>query len=175
LRSFKKIIPALESFPDAYIATADDDIYFPRDWLEQMVAGSEGGVITCHRAHRIKRSPDGRLLRYRDWTSQIQDNDARMASVDILPTSGAGALYPPHCLDPRATQREIFQRLCPDGDDLWLCWCARMAGSRFKKVGTKFRTITWPGTQHSSLWESNRNGGNDRMIRALEGEIGPLQ
>jgi hypothetical protein len=172
LRSFKKLVPALEAFPSAFIATADDDIYFPRKWLETLVLGSEEGVIACHRAHRMRRSPDGRLRPYLEWEFIVQDSEARKPSSDIMPTSGAGALYPPNSLDARVVDRNLFQRLVPDGDDLWLCWCARMAGTLFKKVGGKFRMVTWPGTQDSSLWVSNEAGGNDRMIRALVDEFG---
>jgi hypothetical protein len=174
LRSFKKLVPALEAFPSAFIATADDDIHYPRDWLETLVAGSEAGVITCHRAHRMKRAPDGRLLPYLDWSFDIQDAGSGSPSADILPTGVGGVLYPPDCLDPRATDREMFERLCPHGDDLWFYWCARTAGTLYRKVGGKFRAMPWPGTQDSSLWTSNEAGGNDRMIRALEAEFGPL-
>ena len=43
LKSYKKLIPALETFPDAYIVTADDDLYFPPEWLEILV----GVVMSC--------------------------------------------------------------------------------------------------------------------------------
>ena len=34
------------------------------------------------------------------------------------------------------------------------------------------RLVTWPGSQESTLWETNREGGNDRMVQALEAEFG---
>jgi hypothetical protein len=172
LRSFKKLIPALGAFPDAFIATADDDVYYRRDWLETLVNGTEPGVITCHRAHRVQRSADGSRLPYREWRADVQDSNARRPSSDILPTGIGGILYPPASLDPRVTDREAFQRLCAEGDDLWFYWCARKAGSLYKKVGGKFRMVSWPGSQESALWDSNEVGGNDRMIRALEAEFG---
>ena len=172
LGSFKKLIPALEAFPDAFIATADDDLQYPRNWLEALMSGSEEGVISCQRAHRMKWSPDGELLPYLKWDFAVQDDEARKPSIDILPTGVGGILYRPHCLDPRVTNRKLFLRLCPGGDDLWFYWCARVAGTRYRKVGGAFRIISWPGTQDSSLWSSNAAGGNDRMIRALEAEFG---
>jgi hypothetical protein len=172
MRSFKKLIPALEAFPNAFISTADDDVYYPRDWLEKLVAGSEFGVITCHRAHRIKQAPSGQMLPYLDWSFDIQGTGSGGPSTDLLPTGVGGILYPPGCLDPRATDRQTFERLCPHGDDLWFYWCARMAGTLCRKVGGKFRAMPWPGTQDSSLWTGNEAGGNDRMIRALVDEFG---
>jgi len=172
LRSFKKLVPALEAFPDAFVATADDDVHYPRDWLETLVAGTEPGVITCHRAHRIKQATSGQLLPYLDWSFDIQNTGSGRPSADLLPTGVGGILYPPGCLDTRATDQHTFEHLCPHGDDLWFYWCARMAGTLCRKVGGKFRAMPWPGTQDSSLWIGNEAGGNDRMIRALVDEFG---
>jgi hypothetical protein len=172
LRSFKKLIPALEEFPSAYLVTADDDLYYRRDWLETLVDGAKDDAIVCHRAHRIKRGLGGSLAPYLQWESDVQDQRARGLTTDILPTSGAGALYPPGSLAPIVTDRSKFQRLCPDSDDLWFYWCARMAGTKFRKVGPKMWLIAWPGTQESSLWDSNERGGNDAAICALGREFG---
>jgi hypothetical protein len=174
LRSFKKLVPALEAFPTAFIATADDEIYYPRRWLERLAMESEEGVITCHRAHRMKRTPDGRLQSYLEWDFAVEDKRARKPSTDIMPTGVAGTLYPPGSLDGRVLDRDLFLELCPSGDDLWFAWCARMARTKFKQVGTKYRLITWSGSQDTSLWADNQTGGNDRMIRALEDQLGLL-
>jgi hypothetical protein len=37
IKSYKKLIFALEAFPDDYIITADDDIYYPKNWFEQLI------------------------------------------------------------------------------------------------------------------------------------------
>ena len=60
-RSYKKLIFALPAFPAAYVATADDDVFYRPDWLTDLVEGQRGGdpVITCHRAHRLAAHPDG--------------------------------------------------------------------------------------------------------------------
>jgi hypothetical protein len=172
LRSFKKLVPALEAYPDAYIATADDDVYYPADWLETLVEGVKDGAIACRRAHRIKRTSDGRVSPYLEWDLDVQDAASRRPSTDLLPTGAGGILYPPHSLDSRVTSRELFERLCPDGDDLWFYWCARMRGALHKRVGDKMRVVTWLGSQVSSLWDRNEIGGNDRMIRSLAAELG---
>jgi glycosyl transferase family 2 len=171
LRSYKKLIPALKAFPGAFIATADDDIYYPADWLETLVNGFEDGVIVCHRAHRIARFANGAIRPYEDWEVDVQDANARQPSTDILATSGAGALYPPGSLGPRVTDRLAFERLCADGDDLWFHWCARLNGTLQKKVGGKMNLVMWRGSQTSSLWEANARGGNDQMIAELEREF----
>lgn len=174
LRSFKKLVPCLEAFPQAFVVTADDDLYYSRRWLETLVSATDSSerLIVCHRAHRPKLLGDGQLAPYLDWELDVQDGRARVPSPDVMPTSGAGALYPPQCLDPCVTGRALFQRLCPNGDDLWFYWCARMAGAMMKKVSRRMRLITWDGSQQESLWEENKRGRNDEMIRALVDEFG---
>jgi hypothetical protein len=44
----------------------------------------------------------------------------------------------------------------------------------YGKVGGKMIQLNWPGTEESSLWAINKAGENDRAIRALEEEFGPL-
>ena len=41
IKSYKKIIPALDQFPDAFIVTADDDLFYWQSWLEELVKGAE--------------------------------------------------------------------------------------------------------------------------------------
>jgi hypothetical protein len=70
LKSYKKIIPALDAFPDAFICTADDEVYYWPTWLEELVrsANPHERVITCHRAHEIARTAQGAFASYRQWT-----------------------------------------------------------------------------------------------------------
>jgi hypothetical protein len=175
LRSYKKLIPTLEAFPAAWIATADDDVYYRRNWLAELVEGLAGRtVVTCHRAHRLKRSKSGGISPYSRWKRDVQDGAARMPSADLVPTGVGGILYPPTSLDGRVTDRSLFQRLCPDGDDLWFYWCARLAGTKHRKVGGSRWPVSWDGSQETSLWETNEHGGNDAAIAALEREFGYL-
>lgn len=171
LRSFKKLVPAIEAFPDAYIVTADDDLYFPVDWLKTLLAGS-GDWITARRAHRVVVDDSGKLKPYVLWPPATVDSTDGAPREDLLPTTGAGVLFPPRSLHPDVTNRELFQRLCPDGDDLWFYWCARRAGTLVRLVGRPLRLVTWKGSQDESLWDANRLGGNDRMIERLEAEYG---
>ena len=171
LRSYKKLVPVLEAFPEAFIATADDDLYYPPDWLEELVTGADRSTIVCHRAHRLVRRADGKLAPYLDWEFDVQDQRARESSSDLVPTGVGGVFYPPHSLHPMVANRALFEALCPHGDDLWFYWCARMADTPCRKVGGRLRLIVWEGTRESALWNSNERGGNDQMLRALQAKF----
>lgn len=170
LRSYKKLIFALEQNPGAFIVTADDDIYYPPNWLEWLVGAFDPAepTITCMRAHRLRTGPDGSIAPYRTWEWEVRDESALRPSVDVMPTSGAGALYYPGSLHPDVTERAAFLQLCPTADDLWFYWMGRLAGSRYKVATKTFRLIAWPYPEDQTLAGENMAGGNDRQIRALE-------
>lgn len=165
---FKKLIPALEHNPEAYIVTADDDLYYPSRWLEALTQASDGETIVCHIAHRPRPNPRGELAPYAEWQKNVQDRRARSPSGDIMPTSGGGVLYPPGSLAPHVTDCNRFMTLCPTGDDLWYHWAAMMKGTPAKKVGGKMRAVPWPNSQGDNLWRVNRRGTNDEMLQALQ-------
>lgn len=165
-RSFNKIVPALELFPDAYLVTADDDLYYEPDWLETLVAGVIPGeaIIVCRRAHRPHALGQG-FAPYDSW-----DHDVVTGGVIedcIFPTTGAGVLFPPRSLAPETVDRRQFEQLCPNADDVWLFVMALRAGARFRQVGKGFVQICWDGSQVSSLMEINLTGGNDRQLDAV--------
>ena len=60
LRSYTKLIPALTNYPNNIIVTADDDIYYEKDWLEKLIKSYEENknCIICHRAHKVKIKKD---------------------------------------------------------------------------------------------------------------------
>jgi len=176
LRSYKKLIPALEAFPDAFVVTADDDVHYAADWLATLVGGVVAGepVVVARRTHRLKRRENGRIAPYAEWAWDVRDQAARRPSTDLVPTGAGGILYPPGAFGRAVLDCAALTRLCPDGDDIWFFWMARLNGTRHRQAGGRFWRINWPSSQRSSLWSGNEGGGNDRMIDAMEAEFGPL-
>ena len=87
LRSYKKIIPALDAFPDAFICTADDDQYYRPSWLEELIAVARGDrVVTCHRAHEITFDAHGVFNPYNQWVLDTR----RRGTMRALFPNGAG-------------------------------------------------------------------------------------
>lgn len=173
VRSYKKLVFAVRDYPDSYIATADDDLYFEPDWLAAMVAAVEPGaqIAHCHRAHRIRLGPDGRIAPYDSWEWDVQDEQARKPSADLFPTTGAGVLYPPGSFAPEVTDERLFSALCPTADDIWFFWMARRTGTLFRKVGPRFAMVGWP-TRGATLWDTNQAGANDEQVRKIEAKFG---
>lgn len=183
LRSYKKLIPQLEQERDqgkdkdkgAIIVTADDDIYYWRHWLRELVDAYDPSrrEVVAHRVHRIKLDAAGLPLPYTQWEFSINDEHP-----DALhfPTGIGGILYPPGIFRDEIFDRAEFMQLCPRGDDIWFWWMARNNGVRFrrahsKNVGNYFHC--WDGSQDCALWESNLgNNYNDTQIAAMIGKYG---
>lgn len=174
LRSYKKIIPALQVFPEAVIVTADDDTYYPSDWLECLVTAWSGGAqdIVCLRARHVGITKRGAAKPYAEW-KKAPDNRA-VSADDIMPIGVGGVLYPPHCFPDDVVNQEAFMELAPRGDDLWLYWKARAKGATYRKPPYPRALLTWPLSQETSLFAGNGPGAqNDEQIMRLLQRFGP--
>ncbi|CAM3256035.1 glycosyltransferase family 2 protein [Paracoccus nototheniae] len=172
-RSYKKIVQTLIAHPGAFVVTADDDLYYAFDWLEGLTdAAGAGARIACHRAHQVVLHND-RPAPYEQWRHNL---DAPDAGPLVFPTGVSGVIYAPGVFHPDVTRDDLFMRLAPGADDLWLYWMGRMAGSAPVKIGGRNRILEWQGSQETSLRAVNRPaqgmGGNDRAIAALMDHYG---
>jgi len=170
LRSYKKIIPSLESFPDAAIVTADDDSYYERRWLAGLVDAADPSrrEVLCYRSRRISYAESGSPNPYRSWPR------CQPGEVGGVPIGVGGVLYPPGALPAATTDRSVFMDLCPTTDDLWLFWMLAVSG-------TPTRTVTqarpprsgWVGAGRVTLSRGNMGGGgNDRAVAHLAERFG---
>ncbi|MCM0083601.1 hypothetical protein L4X63_18605 [Geomonas sp. Red32] len=167
-RSYKKIIPVLEAFQDAFVVTADDDLFYWSTWLEELVDAHKMSPedIVCHLAHRIRLSPDGSPLPYLQWELNSTESET---SALTFPTTGAGALYPPRSFDGKVGDVALFTLLCPNADDIWLYWMMRLVGRAARRIPRPKRNYyCWEGSQGVALWHDNLNSaGNDRQMKKM--------
>jgi len=164
MRSFTKILPTLRDRPDATIVTADDDVYYDDNWLHDLVQGHlvSSAKVVCKRAHKIKFAPDGTLLPYTAWHTNI---DGPLQSPLLFPTGVSGVLYRPDAFDPRVMDYELAKSLCPQADDIWLYWMQRLNGTVPYLLNGHTRVLEWELEPTESLRRDNLNkGGNDTQI-----------
>ncbi len=180
LKVYNKLIPALTEFPDAFIVTADDDIYYPPEWLGELIKYWDklDSRIVCHRAHIIKMNDDQLPAPYNSWKWGAQ---AANDTDRIFPTGVGGVLYPPKSLPlPETLDSALFQKLAPGADDLWLYWMARKNKTEYKITDyNKREVIVWPGSQIVSLSADNTGihtgiSANDTKIQNLINHYGFL-
>jgi hypothetical protein len=117
LRQYMKLLPALAEWNDGIIVTADDDVVYPRRWLEQLLDAHllRPGAVIGHRGFRITFE-EGGLAPYESWPVA----DPRVASAITFLTGVGGCLYPPGVLPPETLDHTLARRLCASNDDVWL-------------------------------------------------------
>lgn len=136
LRSYKKLIPSLRSFPNDAIITFDDDLLYDYDIVEHLIVAylQNPGFIHSCRGHQMLFDSDHRLFPYNLWKWNV-------SGVGIIDsyflTGGGGTLYPPHSLDTEVLNEDVFMDICKFADDVWFNAMALKKGTQINKVYTR--------------------------------------
>ena len=168
---YTKIIYTLKENPQSIIVTADDDHFYPKDWLRQLYDAyqKEPQYIHCHRAHLMIKDSDGKLKKYREWNYRAPGIQG--PSLLLFPTGVGGVLYPPHSLFKEVLNEEVFMRLSPYHDDAWLKAMSLLKGTQCKKVSPVCPSyILIRGVSKRSLGKinfANMGEKNDEQIQAV--------
>jgi FkbM family methyltransferase len=163
-KSYKKIIPTLILYPNDFIVTADDDLFYRSDWLEGLVKSYEGNnCVVAHRGHKITFSSTQNVKPYKDW---LWEHRSSKPSHLLFPTSGAGTLYPPGIFHADILNSELFRTLTPNADDIWLYWMVRLRAGVFKSTSNPHPLIEWKQKNEKTLWKNNiLKGENDIQFK----------
>jgi hypothetical protein len=174
LRNFKRLVPALDQYKDSFIVFADDDMYYPDDWLHRLTEtfDRDDPTIVCYRGSRITYTSDGGLTSYRTWRDAT-DARSEQPSTDLLPVNQTGVLYPPGSLPVFANDYGLIQKLSPTSDEVWLFFMWRLGGWRVRRVPGKLPAFAeWPGSQQHALWKMHRGGTKDDHFRTMAEHFG---
>ena len=170
--SYTKLIPALREYPNNIIVTADDDIYYEKDWLEKLVKAHEQNQndIICHRAHRIKLNKNG-IAPYKKWSKKIKGTKA--SYLNFL-TGVGGVLYPVNSLNKDVLNEKLFTEIAPKADDVWFWAMALLNGTKTLVPDNRIKELTYINpererglTNEITLFSTNRKGGNDLQIEKI--------
>jgi len=133
IRSYTKLIPSLKKYPDATIITADDDVYYHPNMIENLVFAylNEPQFIHFNRGFTI-RSNNHSLGPYLKWTSITHQE----VSPLNFPTGVGGVLYPPGSFHEEVFNEEVFLSICPLADDVWFKAMTLYNGVQSKKAVT---------------------------------------
>lgn len=169
LRSHKKYYFARQEFPNAILVTADDDLFYPQNWLKQLWISylCNPQSIHCHRAHLLRMNDQGDWLPYRQWDYESQGITG--PSLELFPTGNGGVLYPPGSLPEGVLRLDELMAYAPKVDDVWLRLWTRKMGITVCKVKPYYtRFVEIPSSQVVSLNQSNYSeDANDPQIAAV--------
>jgi len=167
-RSYKKLIPTLKEYPNSCIVTADDDLYYPIDWLQNLYEDhiNYPNNIISTRCRDVQLDDENNFKKYNQWKVATEGNDISYLN---FPTNGAGTLFPPHSLNEKVTYDKLFRKLCPNTDDIWFWTMAVLNKTKIKKCKklTPYCTYVNPYKElfsENTLWRENSKGRNDTEL-----------
>lgn len=169
LGSYKKLVPVLQSqqYKDDIVVTADDDCFYPRNWLLNLVNNWSGNnnEILAYRTHAITFESEKVPSTYSQWRLCVE---SPKESDELFATGCGGILYPPKSLALETINSNVFLELCSNADDVWFFWMAKLNNSKICKVPMRLNMINWSGTDEVGLASSNVDGGqNDDKLKNL--------
>lgn len=174
IKSYKKSIPTLKEYPDDILVTADDDIYYPKDWLKNLYEEHKKHpkCVIGLRSRRMQLNNDDKFIDYNQWKIA---NEEKEASYLNFMTGSGGILYPPNCFYKDVLKKDIFLDISEIGDDLWLWAMAVLNKTKYKVPSKRYNSLIYinPARERllikeSTLWELNMiENQNNKQLKSI--------
>lgn len=166
IRSHKKYYYVMSEYPNKSFITCDDDVFYHPDMIKDLVEASHKypNCIIANVSSEMSFGNDGTLLPYVQWKGNFKP----YASNNRVQIGIGGVLYPPYCLNEHVLEKQLFLRLAPLADDLWLSMMARL--NKTPVVQSKRSRLTLPIENGSPTLSSINNGEknmNDVQIERM--------
>jgi hypothetical protein len=172
LGSGKKLIPALNKQGKLPIITIDDDLYFENDLFLHLMINYYlfPDTIIAARVHRLSVSESGNVLPFSDWHKHYDLSEG--PSADLMPTTGAGTLFPPKSMHEDASDVSLYTKLSHNTDDLWWYFQARRKGTLIRRLSGLDQLNFIDSTQEVGLWKNGNQNRNEVNLKALLSQYG---
>ena len=160
LKSYKKLIPAIQKYPQDIIVTADDDVYYEKDMLESLYNAylKDSSNIYVRRAVKL----------------ELEDNEIKSISSrkylyqsNLKPTylnqimGGSGCLYPQNSLHSDITNLSQIKSLIPTHDDAYFWGMAVLNKTKIQVIkGFDANLYYVEDTQDVGLIHTNKEGSS---------------
>ena len=169
LLAHKKYFYAMQEYPEQIIVTYDDDIIYPEDSLEKLLVMHKRypGAIICNRGREIAIENDS-VAPYRCWKVS-GCVPAGVPTYRVMASTGAGTLYPPHCMPEETFDIEKIRALTLTADDLWMKVMSIKGQIPVVKSQTRGKALcVSKGKQDITLAHQNVDQSlNDRVMQDL--------
>lgn len=172
LGSGKKLIPALKKQGKLPIVTIDDDLYFDNDLFLHLMINHYlfPKAIIAARVHRLIVNESNEVMPFSDWHKHYDLGEG--PSTDLMPTTGAGTLFPPDSMHEDAADASLYTKLSHNTDDLWWYFQARRKGTLIRRLSGLDHLNFIDSTQEVGLWKNGNKDRNEINLKALLHEYG---
>ena len=156
LRSYNKLLPSLEKYPNALHVTVDDDIIYKPTLIEKLYANylKYPNDIQCHRVTKFYYDKGYRTAGGGNGYWPDGSNLNKLTGV-------GGVLYPVGCFYKDIFNVELIKKLSPTNDDHWFWFQAVLNGRKIRVVDEADPSLEYvDGSQETGLYLVNDRGAN---------------
>ncbi|MEM8525743.1 MAG: hypothetical protein AAGG68_13965 [Bacteroidota bacterium] len=172
VRSYKKLVYALQDFPEKNIVTCDDDVIYPAYWLQTIYQKHQEyrneKYIVAHRAHLVSTS-NNRIAPYNDWKKEVTQENIPAPSKLLFPTGTGGVLYPSKSMPKTTWDIDLFSKYASTNDDIWFWFCAQLMNRQYVLTDVSYQKKKMPEIPNYStpnLFQINVNeNANDQQLK----------
>lgn len=168
MRAHKKYLYAMKEFPDDIVITVDDDLLYPNNMVEMLVNSylKYPNAVSAMRTHLMTIKKHGEISLYKEWLKEYP-HIVNTPCMQLLATSGAGTLFPPHSLDEQAFNTEAIKKCAINADDLWLKIMQVIKGTPVVLVQKQQELLYIEGTQDQTLYQTNKKDNDIQLENVL--------
>lgn len=166
-RSHKKYYYSFGQFPNEVIITVDDDVIYNPKMIESLVRDAElyPGAIIANNTNIIVFDNQGKVTPYENWRCNTVSG---LSNSDLLQVGIGGVLYPPHSLYRDVLNPQIFLRVTPLADDIWLNTMARLNDTKIVQSSNYVLVLPVIIKSNQSLTSiNNALGKNNEQIDSI--------
>ena len=169
LKPHKKYFYSMQAYPEDIVITVDDDLAYNVDLVEKLYESYllHPNAVSAMRARLITFDENNELNPYSAWPLINDKNWVGKELMSLLSTTGAGVLFPPHCLHSETFNKKNLQETCLEADDLWLKVMEVMQRIPVVLVIPSCKLVTLKGTQENTLFMKNQLGNNDKQMNKI--------
>ena len=132
IKSHKKYYYAFKEFPNDYVILIDDDIYYDTKLIEDLLIAARNNehAIICRYGSILSYGKSDQL---QPFNNRIQV-EGWSTSQNFFLGTGGGTLFIPSLLCKDCTNKDLFMKLTPLADDIWLNAMVRLSNLKIVKI-----------------------------------------
>lgn len=178
LKPHKKYWTVMRQYPDKYIITIDDDIYYRKDLVTHLWDLSQkfkNSVCANNVASILNK--DLEFVSYNQW--QYKNVISNHPSHNYIAKGNGGIIYPPFVFkNQEAFNEDLIIQTCLKADDLWLKANELINNVKVVKGDYYSTAIELSGSQKVALMKtntSNINNENDKQWAQIDAKLNITQ
>lgn len=158
IKSFKKLVPAMQKYPQDIIVTADDDVYYQSNMLESLYNAYKKNPKNIYVKRSVKLKMENNYPKGISSRKYMYKHLIEPSYFNQL-MGGSGCLYPPHSLYKDCTNIDIIRNTIPTHDDAYFWAMAVLNKTKIQVIGGFDENLYFvEGTQDVGLIHCNKNG-----------------